>query len=91
MHFVDNEGARYECINGLASNPLTQELVTEVLRQEEELGTQSWFVRVPSAGNVADTPSRPELPLLPLLKHRATRVQPASLTTWGHRDFLKTA
>ena len=57
MHYIDNESVRFECINGLATNHLTQDLVSVVLHQEEALRTQSWFARVPSAGSIADPPS----------------------------------
>ena len=88
MHYIDNQSVRFECVNGLAANHLTQDLVTVVLQQEEELKSLSWFARVPSAGNPADTPSRPELPLLALLAARGRRIQPASLALWGGRAFL---
>ena len=88
VHYLDNDGARHGFIKGSSENPLTQVLVNTVLRQEETLRCRSWYARVPSAGNCADAPSRPEEAMPQWLLRAGRQVTPRGLPEWKE-EFLQ--
>ena len=56
--YVDNNATRDVAIAGKARTQPGLNLVTELLRLEDEVCINAWYARVPSASNVADGPSR---------------------------------
>lgn len=55
---IDNDGARYSLIKGYSKAPSVTALVQLVANTCEECTIVPWFLRVPSASNLADAPSR---------------------------------
>ncbi|CAE7599568.1 unnamed protein product [Symbiodinium sp. CCMP2592] len=56
--FVDNNSARDVSISGTSPNDVGKSLASLLLTVESLAKTFSWFARVPSPSNIADTPSR---------------------------------
>ncbi|CAE7272721.1 unnamed protein product [Symbiodinium sp. CCMP2592] len=56
--FVDNNSARDVSISGTSRNDVGKSLASLLLTVESLAKTFSWFARVPSPSNIADTPSR---------------------------------
>ncbi|CAE7222589.1 unnamed protein product [Symbiodinium sp. CCMP2592] len=56
--FVDNNSARDVSISGTSRNDVGKSLASLLLTVESLAKTFSWFARVPSPANIADTPSR---------------------------------
>jgi hypothetical protein len=58
IHFVDNNSAKFAMIRGYSSVCSSGRLVDACWGLDAELGTASWYSRVPSPSNVSDAPSR---------------------------------
>ncbi|CAE7283274.1 unnamed protein product [Symbiodinium sp. CCMP2592] len=56
--FVDNNSARDVSISGTSRNDVGKSLASLLLTVESLAKTFSWFARVPSPADIADTPSR---------------------------------
>ena len=63
--YIDNNSTRDVCISGTARTSPRRELISMLLRLEDELGLISWYARVPSASNIADGPSRGDVEGIP--------------------------
>ena len=46
------------CISGTARTSPGKELISQILKLEDELSLIAWYARVPSFSNIADGPSR---------------------------------
>ena len=60
--FIDNDAARYALIKGSSPTPDSAWLSAMYWEKETDVGSYSWFERVPSPSNIADAPSRGEPP-----------------------------
>ena len=58
MSYLDNDAAKFALIKGTSPTRNSAWLVQQFWEGESELGTFSWFGRVPSTANCADDPSR---------------------------------
>ena len=58
VYFLDNVAARATYIKGVGATPPSIPLLKDFVRLEARLRVYSWFGRVPSHSNVADSPSR---------------------------------
>ena len=58
VYFLDNVAARATYIKGVGATPPSIPLLKDFVRLEARLKIYSWFGRVPSHSNVADSPSR---------------------------------
>ena len=58
VYFLDNVAARATYIKGVGATPPSIPLLKDFVRLEARLRIYSWFGRVPSHSNVADSPSR---------------------------------
>ena len=58
IFFVDNNSARFAMIRGYSSVCSSGRLVDACWGLDSELGTASWYSRVPSPSNISDAPSR---------------------------------
>ncbi|CAL1141652.1 unnamed protein product [Cladocopium goreaui] len=58
VYFLDNVAARATYIKGVGATPPSILLLKDFVRLEARLKIYSWFGRVPSHSNVADSPSR---------------------------------
>ena len=62
--YLDNEASRSAFIKGQGATPLAACMVDAFTAEEMKLQLKSWFARVPSLSNLADSPSRLEDKLL---------------------------
>ena len=69
--FIDNDGTRECLVKSYSPSLNSQELLVQSVSLDARSGAMHWYARVPSAGNVADDPSRSECSWL--LSHGATR------------------
>ena len=58
VYFLDNVAARATYIKGVGATPSSIIMLKDFVRLEARLRIYSWFGRVPSHSNVADSPSR---------------------------------
>jgi hypothetical protein len=58
IHFVDNNSAKFALIRGYSAVCSSGRLVDACWSLDAELGTASWYSRVPSPSNISDAPSR---------------------------------
>jgi hypothetical protein len=56
--FIDNDSARYGLIRGYSPVMASARLINESWLEDARLSATSWFARVPTASNIADSPSR---------------------------------
>ena len=84
VFYVDNDGVRDVLISCNTADPVGSVLLTSVLELEGALAISSWFTRVPSKSNIADSPSRGEIADLVALKAKHEQVEPLKiLSTLG--------
>ena len=84
VFYVDNDGVRDVLISCNTAHPVGSVLLTSVLELEGALAISSWFTRVPSKSNIADSPSRGEIADLIALKAKHEQVEPLKiLSTLG--------
>ena len=58
VFYLDNVAARASYIKGIGANPSAASFIKEFVQLESRLKIYSWFGRVPSHSNIADSPSR---------------------------------
>ena len=58
VYFLDNVAARATYIKGVGATPPSIPMLKDFVRLEARLKIYSWFGRVPSHSNIADSPSR---------------------------------
>ena len=56
--FVDNEAAKFACVNMASDSPSMLKLLGLLAAFEIQFQTWTWYSRVPSYSNVADAASR---------------------------------
>ena len=56
--FVDNDAARHAVVSGSSPSLASSWIISELACMDSKLNILSWTVRVPSACNIADGPSR---------------------------------
>ena len=79
VFYVDNDGVRDVLISCNTADPVGIVLLTSVLELEGALAISSWFTRVPSKSNIADSPSRGEIADLVALKAKHEQVEPLNI------------
>ena len=62
IFFVDNDAAKAALINSYSSNLTVSKLLSTISGLDTSTGTLSWYERVPTHSNPADTPSRGDVP-----------------------------
>ena len=77
IHFVDNESAREALVKGRSPSAASNLLLEEFWALEAELGSMTWFERVPSPSNCSDAPSR--LEALVMRSVRVVKEHPPSI------------
>ena len=60
--FVDSEPAKFSLIRGTSEAPTCADIVYAVSQLDAQLSIWAWYTRVPSFSNLADDPSRLEIP-----------------------------
>ena len=73
--FVDNEGAKHQCINYKSDSPRGHRILCFMAKLETRIQTWSWFCRVASHSNPADPASRLDHATM-REKYRAVRTRP---------------
>ena len=58
--FVDNNAVLFQLISGTCRNVFARDILLGVAKQDVANRSRTWYARVPSPGNVADSPSRME-------------------------------
>ena len=79
VFYVDNDGVRDVLISCNMADPVGSVLLTSVLELEGALAISSWFTRVPSKSNIADSPSRGEITDLIAIKAKHEQVEPLKI------------
>ena len=64
-HFGDNSGANFASLKGYSSSPDAAFMISAYNLQLARAGARSWTDYVPSDLNLADLPTRPDLPEWP--------------------------
>ena len=57
---IDNEAARLGLVKGYSPVWPSLDIIAECLKLDYFMESSSWFARVPTVANIADTPSRME-------------------------------
>ncbi|CAE7270738.1 unnamed protein product [Symbiodinium sp. CCMP2592] len=60
VFYLDNEGARHSIIAAGGGADLARVIIDGILSKETSLQIHSWYARVPTHSNIADSPSRGE-------------------------------
>ena len=76
VFYVDNDGVRDVLISCNTSDPVGSVMLTSVLELEGALAISSWFTRVPSKSNIADSPSKGDINDLLAAKAKNEQVEP---------------
>ena len=79
VFYVDNDGVRDVLISCNTAEPVGCVLLTSVLELEGALAISSWFTRVPSKSNMADSPSRGEITDLIAVQAKHEQVEPIEI------------
>ena len=77
--YIDNDGVRDVFISCTTAGPVGSVMLTKVLEVEGALAISSWFTRVPSTSNIADSPSGGGLNDLIAVKAKHEQVEPLEL------------
>ncbi len=79
VFYVDNDGVRDVPISCNTADPVGSVLLMNALELEGALAISSWFTRVPSKSNIADSPSRGEIKDLLAVKAKHEQVEPIKI------------
>ena len=84
--FIDNNSAMFGLIRGFSPVLDSASLIHESWLLDAQLGTSSWYARVPTASNIADAPSR--LDFSELSKYHGSKFYNVALQkSWGSGEL----
>ena len=86
LTFIDNESARYSLMRGYSPVLDSSRIISESWTLDAELGSASWFARVPTCCNVADDPSRLDFTVLESTPH-SVKCDVSIPSSWGKGDL----
>ena len=83
--FIDNNSAMFGLIRGFSPVLDSASLIHETWLMDSQLGTASWYARVPTASNIADAPSR--LDFSAISQYPGPKFYNVSLPNWGSGEL----
>ena len=83
--FIDNNSAMFGLIRGYSPVLDSASLINESWLMDAQLGTASWYARVPTASNIADAPSR--LDFSEISKYRGSKFYNVALPNWSSGEL----
>eukprot|EP00971_Amphidinium_carterae_P158874 3150194-Amphidinium_carterae.1 len=67
IFFIDNTSVQAALVKGNTRSLASRSMLRKCVELDAEVGTSSWYARVPSPSNVADGPSRLDFSLVATL------------------------